>query len=83
MVSFMSVNRISEGVCADLTMLLVDTRKNDLLRYLGEQQDVSMNDTAADESKKEIPRLPEIDIYLHLLVMIYLLDNQKYDQVGF
>jgi hypothetical protein len=41
-----------------------------------------MKDTAADESKKEIPRLPEIDIYLHLLVMIYLLDNQKFEQVG-
>ncbi|CAM0135598.1 26S proteasome non-ATPase regulatory subunit [Umbelopsis sp. WA50703] len=57
-----------------------DNRKNELLSYLGEQQDVAMKDTATDESKKEIPRLPEIDIYLHLLVMIYLLDNQKFEQ---
>jgi hypothetical protein len=62
--------------------LLIDNRKNELLSYLGEQQDVAMKDTATDESKKEIPRLPEIDIYLHLLVMIYLLDNQKFEQVG-
>jgi hypothetical protein len=62
--------------------LLIDNRKNELLSYLGEHQDVAMKDTAADESKKEIPRLPEIDIYLHLLVMIYLLDNQKFEQVG-
>jgi hypothetical protein len=57
----------------------VDQRKNTLLSYLGEQPDVAMKDT--DEAKKDIVRLPEIEIYLNLLVMIYLLDNSKFEQV--
>jgi len=56
-----------------------DQRKNVLLSYLGEQSDVSMKDTT-DDAKKEITRLPEIEIYLNLLVMIYLLDNSKFEQ---
>ncbi|CAO3678381.1 unnamed protein product [Umbelopsis vinacea] len=55
-----------------------DQRKNTLLSYLGEQPDVAMKDT--DEPKKDIARLPEIEIYLNLLVMIYLLDNSKFEQ---
>jgi hypothetical protein len=40
--------------------------------------DVDSDDTAKDNPQA----LPEIDLYLHLLVMIYLLDKQDYDQVS-
>jgi hypothetical protein len=40
--------------------------------------DVDLDDTTKDISQI----LPEIDLYLHLLIMIYLLDKQDYDQVG-
>jgi hypothetical protein len=39
-----------------------------------------MKDSSADDTKKEA-HLPEIEIYLNLLVMIYLLDNSKFEQV--
>ena len=35
-----------------------------------------------DMTKDNLQILPEIDFYLHLLVMIYLLDKQDYDQVS-
>jgi hypothetical protein len=57
-----------------------DSRKANLLSYLGEQPDVSMKDSSTDDTKKEA-YLPEIEIYLNLLVMIYLLDNSKFEQV--
>lgn len=40
-------------------------------------------DVDADDTTKDNPQaLPEIDLYLHLLVMIYLLDKQDYYQVS-
>lgn len=40
-------------------------------------------DVDLDDTTKDSPQiLPEIDLYLHLLTMIYLLDKQDYDQVG-
>ena len=37
----------------------------------------------SDDVVKDIPQtLPEIDFYLHLLVMIHLLDKQDYEQVS-
>ena len=35
-----------------------------------------------DITKENFQILPEIDLYLHLLVMVYLLDKQDYDQVS-
>ncbi|KAH8548699.1 proteasome regulatory subunit C-terminal-domain-containing protein [Umbelopsis sp. PMI_123] len=56
-----------------------DSRKTTLLNYIGEQPDVSMKDSNADDTKKEV-HLPEIEIYLNLLVMIYLLDNSRFEE---
>jgi len=53
--------------------------KGRLLNFLG--KDSGIMDVDLDDMTKDGPQiLPEIDLYLHLLVMIYLLDKQDYDQ---
>lgn len=61
------------------------TPKKSLLDYLEEPMD-AVDKSAVDKSPSIRPRtgkssgltqIPEIDIYLHLLVLIYLLDQQK------
>jgi hypothetical protein len=37
---------------------------------------------AEEASNEPHALLPEIDVYLHLLVMIYLLDKQELEKVG-
>ncbi|PKY44576.1 hypothetical protein RhiirA4_400049 [Rhizophagus irregularis] len=55
----------------------VDKRR--LLKFLG--KDSGVMDVDSDDTTKDNPQvLPEIDLYLHLLVMIYLLDKQDYYQ---
>ncbi|RIA82899.1 proteasome regulatory subunit C-terminal-domain-containing protein [Glomus cerebriforme] len=54
--------------------------KGRLLNFLGKDSgimDVDLDDIAAKDNPQV---LPETDLYLHLLVMIYLLDKQDYDQ---
>lgn len=46
-------------------------------------KDSGVMDVDSDDTTKDNPQvLPEIDLYLHLLVMIYLLDKQDYYQVS-
>ncbi|CAG8737617.1 11288_t:CDS:10, partial [Dentiscutata erythropus] len=55
------------------------TDKGKLLNYLG--KDTAVMDVDADDSGKDNPPiLPEIDLYLHLLLMIYLLDKQEFEK---
>ncbi|CAG8738912.1 21966_t:CDS:10, partial [Racocetra persica] len=55
------------------------TDKVRLLNYLG--KDIVVMDVDMDDSGKDNPPiLPEIDLYLHLLMMIYLLDKQEFDK---
>lgn len=51
---------------------------NMLLDFLEEPMDTSeKSPSVRPRTAKTTPLLPEIDIYLHLLVLIYLLDQQK------
>ncbi|RHZ70257.1 hypothetical protein Glove_273g12 [Diversispora epigaea] len=53
--------------------------KSRLLDFLG--KDSGVMDLDLDDAAKDIPPiLPEIDLYLHLLTMIYLLDKQDFDK---
>ncbi|CAG8449578.1 1896_t:CDS:10 [Diversispora eburnea] len=53
--------------------------KSRLLDFLG--KDSGIMDLDLDDAAKDIPPiLPEIDLYLHLLTMIYLLDKQDFDK---
>ncbi|CAG8689209.1 10895_t:CDS:2, partial [Racocetra fulgida] len=55
------------------------TDKVRLLNYLG--KDIVVMDVDIDDSGKDNPPiLPEIDLYLHLLLMIYLLDKQEFEK---
>ncbi|RIB23000.1 proteasome regulatory subunit C-terminal-domain-containing protein [Gigaspora rosea] len=55
------------------------TDKVKLLTYLG--KDTVVMDVDVDDSGKDNPPiLPEIDLYLHLLLMIYLLDKQEFEK---
>ncbi|CAG8550280.1 21171_t:CDS:10 [Gigaspora rosea] len=65
----------------DFTKLLTNysTDKVKLLTYLG--KDTVVMDVDVDDSGKDNPPiLPEIDLYLHLLLMIYLLDKQEFEK---
>ncbi|CAO3622927.1 unnamed protein product [Cunninghamella blakesleeana] len=53
-----------------------DERKNTLLQALGED----IQTTESETSDKKSPILPEIDIYLHLNVLIYLLDKNELEK---
>ncbi|KAI8379078.1 proteasome regulatory subunit C-terminal-domain-containing protein [Radiomyces spectabilis] len=52
-----------------------DDQKTRLLQYLGQEGNAMEVDTAANDKKGSI--LPEIDMYLHLNVLIFLLDNNE------
>ncbi|SAM07506.1 hypothetical protein [Absidia glauca] len=54
-----------------------DERKNELLQLLGETAGDNMD---LDSNDKKSAILPEIDIYLHLNVIIYLLDKKELDK---
>lgn len=56
-----------------------DTRKR-LLGYLGSEAAASI--TAEHETTVTKSETPEVDVYLHLLVMIYLLDQNQLEKVG-
>ncbi|KAI8337186.1 proteasome regulatory subunit C-terminal-domain-containing protein [Chlamydoabsidia padenii] len=51
-------------------------KKNELLQLLGQ----TANDMELDNDDKKSTTLPEIDIYLHLNVIIYLLDKKELDK---
>ncbi|KAI8341521.1 proteasome regulatory subunit C-terminal-domain-containing protein [Chlamydoabsidia padenii] len=53
-----------------------DERKNDLLKLLGE----TIESMDVDDNDKKSTILPEIDIYLHLNVLIYLLDKNELEK---
>lgn len=55
------------------------TDKARLLNYLGKDS-VVMDVDVDDSGKDNPPILPEIDLYLHLLLMIYLLDKQEFEK---
>jgi len=56
-----------------------DTRKTNLLCYLGKDSEV-MEVDEVPAKEQTISVLPEIDVYLHMLVIIYLLDKQEYEK---
>ncbi|RUS22332.1 proteasome regulatory subunit C-terminal-domain-containing protein [Endogone sp. FLAS-F59071] len=56
-----------------------DARKNSLLHYLGKDTDImDVDETSPKEQVTNV--LSEVDVYLHLLVIIYLLDKQEYEK---
>jgi len=55
-----------------------ETRKR-LLGYLGPE--AGANITAEHETTVNKSDTPEVDVYLHLLVMIYLLDQNQLEKV--
>lgn len=42
---------------------------------------MDVDETSPKEQATNV--LPEVDVYLHLLVIIYLLDKQEYEKVRF
>ncbi|OZJ06983.1 hypothetical protein BZG36_00260 [Bifiguratus adelaidae] len=52
--------------------------KSSLLSYLDVTEDSMAVDTADKSSKSAITVLPEADVYLHMLVMVLLLDKKDY-----
>ena len=56
-----------------------DEARKRLLAYLGPEALASI--TAEDEAVVTKYETPEVDVYLHLLVMIYLLDQNNMEQV--
>jgi hypothetical protein len=61
-----------------MTILDEEIRKR-LVGYLG--SDAAANITAEDEASLTKYEVPEVDVYVHLLVMIYLLDQNQLDKV--
>ncbi|CAG8671298.1 10588_t:CDS:10 [Acaulospora morrowiae] len=53
--------------------------KSRLINYLGKDSG-NMDLDVDDLAKDNLPILPEIDLYLYLLVMIYLLDKQEFEK---
>lgn len=56
-----------------------DAARKTLLGYLG--ADAAANITAEDETSSVKVDTPEVDVYLHLLVMIFLLDQGHLEKV--
>ena len=56
-----------------------DESRSRLLGYLGSEALGSI--TAEDETVASKVETPEVDVYLHLLVMIYLLDQGQLEKV--
>jgi 26S proteasome regulatory subunit N3 len=72
-------NVLRKAVIVFLPSATTPAQKNSLLNYLEEPMD------AADKSPNFRPRssktfvaLPETDVYIHLLILIYLLDKQNF-----
>lgn len=57
-----------------------DAARKTLLGYLG--ADAAVNITAEDEASSAKVDTPEVDVYLHLLVMIFLLDQGHLEKVS-
>ena len=61
-----------------------NNQKESLLTFIDELMDTDMTaQSAKPKSGKSsnLPLLPELDIYFHLLVLLYLIDLQRYENV--
>ncbi|KAK0058684.1 26S proteasome non-ATPase regulatory subunit 3 [Biomphalaria pfeifferi] len=61
------------------------TNKEELLPFLADSQSEGTNGVSAvfrprSGKQAQVPVLPEIEIYIHLLVLIYLIDTKQYER---
>nr|CAB3265242.1 26S proteasome non-ATPase regulatory subunit 3 [Phallusia mammillata] len=52
--------------------------KLDLLTYIEESMETESEPTKPLSRQNKVPRLPETEIYIYLLLLIYLIDNKSY-----
>ena len=57
-------------------------QRESLLKFTKENdnQDVVSMETDTDKKKEATAILPEIEVYIHLLIVIYLIDHKEYEQ---
>lgn len=61
-----------------------NTQRDLLLRYVDEPMEVDLlapNVKTRSAKTAHLPLLPELDVYFHLLVLLYLIDLERYEKV--
>ena len=65
------------------------TERNNLIKTLDkvpaepQPMEIAKEEAASAEQRKATSLIPEVEIYLHLLVVIYLIDKKLYNEVVF
>lgn len=58
------------------------SKKNEVLRLLDVQtSSMDIDGIEKLDISQKVQNLPEVELYLNLLVLIFLIDNQKWDKV--
>ena len=61
------------------------SQRDSLLSFIDEPMETDggvQNTSAKPKTTKSLPLLPELDVYFHLLVVLYLIDLERYENVS-